>query len=254
MHWFGQKEGGPDGYKLFFFKSCFLEKRGLWCCMWLSAGWSFDSVTQFQPGLAERLASVQDLKDTGLWQVLQKEEEKLEREHYYQGDVHLQVAAYSLGLTPELSHYLMPFWVKWFHFSETQDSCMQSREKNSFSWSMLPILDLGSQGRKFFFCFRLLRVPVLTEVSEAHWNIFNVSLYTAERSPSPQTLYLSPFPHPILLRGIDALAGLHGEKGNGKRAGGLGSTVEHPACLTCWVGGGKMFTISNDHYHQSNNS
>lgn len=49
--------------------------------MWLSAGWSFDSVTQFQPGLAERLASVQDLKDTGLWQVLQKEEEKLEREH-----------------------------------------------------------------------------------------------------------------------------------------------------------------------------
>lgn len=44
---------------------------------------------------------------------------------------------------------------------------MQSREKNSFSWSMLPILDLGSQGRNFF-CFRLLRVPVLTEVSEAH--------------------------------------------------------------------------------------
>lgn len=51
--------------------------------------------------------------------------------------------------------------------------------------------------KKIFFCFRLLRVPVLTEVSEAHWNILNVSLCTAERSPSPQNLNI-PLPSPTL--------------------------------------------------------
>lgn len=60
--------------------------------------------------------------------------------------------------------------------------------------------------------------------------------------------------YPIVLRGFDALTGLCGEKVNEKRAGGMGSTLEHSACPTCWVRGEKMLAISNDYYHQSSNS
>ena len=55
-----------------FFNLSFFGKQCSWHCVHLSPCRTFVSVTQFQPDLA----SVKDLKDTEVWQVLRKQEVK----------------------------------------------------------------------------------------------------------------------------------------------------------------------------------